>query len=100
MLLGRSKKRAFAGAPGCLSWLMSDFGSGHDFTVVRLSPASGSAQSLLETVCLSLSLCPFPAHVLSLSFCPKERKKERKKEKEKEKEMRLVFVLGSWHTAS
>ena len=45
---------------------------------VSLSPVSGSvltAQSLelaSDSVCVSLSLCPFPTHALSvcLSFCP------------------------------
>ena len=43
-------------------------GSGHDLTVVRLSPTSGFAlteQSLLGIV--SPSLCPSPAHSLYVS---------------------------------
>ena len=46
------------------------FGSGHHLMVwfLSLSPALGSRlteESLLEVLSLSLSLCPFPAHVLS-----------------------------------
>ena len=59
---------------GCLGGSVgeaSDFGSGHDLTVREFGPASGSvltAQSL-EPVSdsVSPSLCPSPAHALSLS---------------------------------
>ena len=44
--------------------LTPDLGSGHDLTVVGLSPTSGSAQNLLEILSPSLSVPP----PLALSF--------------------------------
>ena len=59
-------------APGVPGWLKaSDFGSGHDLTVVNSSPALSSvltAQSLEPAWnSVSPSLCPSPTHTLSLS---------------------------------
>ena len=48
--------------------LTLDFVSGHDLTAVSLSPALGSAQSLLGIFALSLYLCPSPAYALSLKI--------------------------------
>ena len=49
-----------------------DFGSGHDLTIHELNPTSGSVLTAwsLEPVSdsVSPSLCPSPAHALSLSL--------------------------------
>ena len=50
----------------------SDFGSGHDLTVHEFEPrvrlcADSSGPGACFRFCVSLSLCPSPAHTLSLS---------------------------------
>ena len=56
---------------GSVGWA-SDFGSGHDLTVCEFEPHIGLCADSLEPgtcfgFCASLSLCPSPAHALSLS---------------------------------
>ena len=58
------------GAPGWLSRLRSDFGSGHDLTVCEFEPrvglcADGSEPGACFGFCVSLSLRPFPTCSLS-----------------------------------
>ena len=70
------RKWAF-GAPGWLSGLSSDFSSGHDLATCEFEPrvrlcADGSEPGDCFRFCVSLCLCPFPAHALSLSFCQKQ----------------------------
>ena len=66
-------KEVYFGAPGWLSQLSSDFGSRHDLAVhefelhVRLSAVRFRALSLLQILCLLISLCPSPL-TLCLSF--------------------------------
>ena len=57
---------------GSVSW-MSDFSSGHDLTVCGFKPrvrlcADSSEPGAHFGFCVSLSLCPTPAHALSLSL--------------------------------
>ena len=59
---------------------VSDFGSGHDLTVREFEPrvrlcADSSEPGAYFRFCGSLSLCPSPAHVLSLSKINKNIKK-------------------------
>ena len=61
------------GAPGWLIRLSADFGSGHDLTVRRFGPRVGLCADSSEPgacfrFCVSLSLCLFPSHTLSLSL--------------------------------
>ena len=56
---------------GSVSWA-SDFGSGHDLAVREFKPrvglhADSSEPGACFRFCVSLSLCPSPAHALSLS---------------------------------
>ena len=57
---------------GSVSWA-SDVGSGHDLTVSEFKPRVGLCADSSEPgtcfgFCVPLSLCPSPAHVLSLSL--------------------------------
>ena len=68
------------GAPGWLSRLRSDFGSGHDLAVCEFEPcvrlcADGSEPGACFGFCVSLSLCPSPVHALSLSVPQKINKR-------------------------
>ena len=61
------------GAPGWLSWLSTDFGSGHDLAVREFKPRIGLCADSSEPgacfrSCVSLPLCHSPAHALSLSL--------------------------------
>ena len=56
---------------GSVGWA-SDFGSGHDLTVREFEPHVGLCADSSEPgasfrFCVFLSLCPSPAHALSLS---------------------------------
>ena len=68
-----SKTGANRGAWGAQSVkrLTLYFGSGHDLTVhgfePRIGPRAGSAEPAWDSLCLSLFLCPSPAHARSLS---------------------------------
>ena len=55
---------------------MSDFGSGHGLAVREFEPHGGPCADSSEPgtclgFCVSLSLCPSPAHALSLSVSQK-----------------------------
>ena len=57
---------------GSVGWA-SDFGSGHDLAVPEFEPCTRLCADSLEPgarfgFCVSLSLCPSPAHALSLSL--------------------------------
>ena len=59
-----------------LGWA-SDFGSGHDLAVRGFEPRVGLCAASSEpgarfTFCVSLSLCPSPAHTLSLCLSEDE----------------------------
>ena len=61
------------GARGAQSVEHPDFGSGHDLTAHEFEPRVGPCADSSEPgacfrVCVSLSLCPSPAHALSLSL--------------------------------
>ena len=61
------------GAPGWLSGLHADFGSGLNLVVHQLEPCMGLCADSSEPgacfrFCVSLSLCPSPAHALYLSL--------------------------------
>ena len=69
-----TRKPGYTGAPGVGGSVgsASDFGSGHDLTVHRCEPRVGLCADSSEPgtrfgVCVSLSLCPSPAHALFLS---------------------------------
>ena len=70
-------KNDILGAPGWLSRLsVLDFGSGHDLAVHEFEPRVGFCADALEPgacfgFCVSLPLCPSPAHALSLSVSKK-----------------------------
>ena len=60
---------------GSAGWA-SDFGSGHDLTVHEFKPCIGLCVDSSEPeacfgFCVSISLCPVPAHALSLSLSQK-----------------------------
>ena len=60
---------------GSVDWA-SDFGSGHDLEVCEFEPCVGLHADSLEPgacfgFCVSLSICPCPAHVLPLSVSQK-----------------------------
>ena len=67
--------KGLSGVPGWLSQLSVQLLISAQVMIlcfVRSSPASGSAmsaQSLLGIHSLSLSLCPYPTHMHSLSLC-------------------------------
>ena len=68
------------GSPGWLSWLNIDFGSGQELRVHGFKPrvslyADSSEPEICFRFCVSLSLCPFPAHALSVSLKNKFLKK-------------------------
>ena len=52
------------------AWVTLDFHSGHDLTVQEFEPHIGICADGAEPAwdALSLSLCPSPAHVISLSL--------------------------------
>ena len=59
---------------------MSDFGSDHDLTARGFEPRIRLCANSLEPgacvgFCVSLSLCPFPVHMLSLCLSKIKRKK-------------------------
>ena len=62
------------GAPGWLSQLSkSHFGSGHDLTACEFEPCAGLCADSSEPgtcfrFCISLCLCPSPAHTHSLAL--------------------------------
>ena len=76
------------------AWVaQSDFGSGHDLAVCEFEPriwlcADSSEPGACFRFCVSLSLCPSPAHALSLSISKintKNKTRQRKLMKEENK---------------
>ena len=69
-----------AGGEGRSVGQVSDFGSGHDLKVCEFEPRVGlsavSAKPALDPLSPSLSLCPSPAHALSLSLPLKNKIKQ------------------------
>ena len=77
-------KKQLGGAPGWRSQLSVRLQPGHDPVVREFEPriglwADGSEPGACFRFCVSLSLCPFPVHVLSLSV-PKINKTKNKKQ--------------------
>ena len=71
-LFSNFKKKNFAGRLGGSVGWASDFSSDHDLTVRGFEPRVGLCADSSEpgacfTFCVSLSLCPSPAHAVSLS---------------------------------
>ena len=65
-------RRCIPGVPGWLSWLSVTFSSGHDLKVHGFKPyiwlcVDSSEPRTCVRFCVSVTLCPFPAHALSLS---------------------------------
>ena len=72
MFPSSAKNDALVGAPGWLSRLSVDFGSGHDLMVREFEPCIGlcavsSEPGTCFRFCVSLCLCPSPTCTLSLS---------------------------------
>ena len=77
-------KREAEGRLGGSVGLASDFSSGHDLAVREFEPrvrlwADGSEPGACFVFCVSLSLCPSPAHTLSLCLSLSKNKEMLKK---------------------
>ena len=80
------RKQIMEGEPGWLSQLsiQLDFSSGHDLTIHEIETHDALCTDSVDPAWDSLSLCPSPAHVLSLSL-----KINKLKKKNMAEEMRM-----------